>query len=120
MTWNNESVVPKPKSSKRDAILDIAAERGFQDAPMSLVAERSGASAGVIYHHFASKKRVRIYVAVTKDRDSFRERTDTYAEGAFDNARLAADVLGEVENGRLTLRDARITSNSHDGCVSCL
>ena len=40
---------------------------------------------------------------VTKDRDSFRERTDTDAEGAFDNARFAADVLGEVEDGRLTL-----------------
>ena len=39
----------------------------------------------------------------TKDRDSFRERTDTDAESAFDNARLAADVLGEVEDGRLAL-----------------
>ena len=39
----------------------------------------------------------------TKDRDSFRERTDADAKGAFDNARLAADVLGEVEDARLTL-----------------
>ena len=36
----------------------------------------------------------------TEDGDSFRERTDTDAEGAFDDARLAAD---EVEYGRLTL-----------------
>ena len=50
----------KTKPSKRDAILDamldIVVERGFHDAPMSLVAQRSGASAGVIYHYFASKE----------------------------------------------------------------
>jgi len=55
-------MVPKPKPSKRDAILDamldIVVERGFHDAPMSLVAERSGASTGVIYHHFASKEKI--------------------------------------------------------------
>ena len=39
----------------------------------------------------------------TKDRDSFRKRTGTNAEGAFDKARLASDVLGEVEDGRLAL-----------------
>jgi AcrR family transcriptional regulator len=50
----------KTKPSKRDAILDamldIAVEHGFHDAPMSLVAQRSGASAGVIYHYFRAKK----------------------------------------------------------------
>ncbi len=55
-----ESVSTKP--SKRDAILDamldVVVERGFHDAPMSLIAERSGASAGVIYHHFASKSEI--------------------------------------------------------------
>ncbi len=39
-------------------MLDIVVERGFHDAPMSLVAERSGASTGVIYHHFASKEEI--------------------------------------------------------------
>ncbi len=39
----------------------------------------------------------------TEDGDSFCERTGTDAEGAFDNARFTADVLGEVEGGRLTL-----------------
>jgi TetR/AcrR family transcriptional regulator, repressor of fatR-cypB operon len=52
----------KPKPNKRDAILnamlDVVAERGFHEAPMSLIAERSGASAGVIYHHFASKEAI--------------------------------------------------------------
>jgi AcrR family transcriptional regulator len=52
----------KTKPSKRDAILDamleIVVERGFHDAPMSLVAQRSGASAGVIYHYFASKEAI--------------------------------------------------------------
>jgi AcrR family transcriptional regulator len=47
---------------KRDAILqamlDLVVERGFHNSPMSLVAERSGASAGVIYHYFDSKEDV--------------------------------------------------------------
>jgi AcrR family transcriptional regulator len=54
-----KSVPSHVKPNKRDAILnamlDVVVERGFHDAPMSLIAERSGASAGVIYHHFASK-----------------------------------------------------------------
>jgi AcrR family transcriptional regulator len=52
----------KPKANKREAILnamrDVVAERGFHEAPMSLVSERSGASAGVIYHHFESKEAI--------------------------------------------------------------
>jgi AcrR family transcriptional regulator len=52
----------KNKPSKReailDAMLDIVVERGFHDAPMSLVAKRSGASAGVIYHYFPSKEAI--------------------------------------------------------------
>jgi len=52
---------PPPKD-KREAIietmLDLVVERGFHDAPMSLLAKRSGASAGVIYHYFASKDEV--------------------------------------------------------------
>ena len=50
--------------------------------------------------HTSSRLNVKFF---TKDRDSFRERTGTDAEGAFHNARFAADVLGEVEDGRLTL-----------------
>ena len=48
-----------PKKDKKEAILeamlDLVAERGFHDAPMSLLAKRSGASPGVIYHYFPSK-----------------------------------------------------------------
>ena len=55
-------MAPKPKPSKRDAILDamldLVVERGFHDAPMSVLAQRSGASAGVIYHYFASKEEI--------------------------------------------------------------
>jgi AcrR family transcriptional regulator len=51
-----------PNSSKRDAILDamldLVVERGFHDAPMSLLSVRSGASAGVIYHYFHSKEEI--------------------------------------------------------------
>jgi AcrR family transcriptional regulator len=47
------------KSDKREAILkamlDLIVERGFHDAPMSVLARRSGASPGVIYHYFPSK-----------------------------------------------------------------
>jgi AcrR family transcriptional regulator len=39
-------------------MLEVVAERGFHDAPMSLIAKRSGASAGVIYHHFSSKEEI--------------------------------------------------------------
>jgi AcrR family transcriptional regulator len=52
----------KQKPAKRDAILqamlEIVSERGFHDAPMSLLAKQSGASAGVIYHYFASKDEI--------------------------------------------------------------
>lgn len=48
-----------PKIDKKDAILnamlDLVVERGLHDAPMSAVADRSGASPGVIYHYFPSK-----------------------------------------------------------------
>jgi len=47
------------KTDKREAILkamlDLIVERGFHDAPMSVLAKRSGASPGVIYHYFPSK-----------------------------------------------------------------
>jgi AcrR family transcriptional regulator len=52
----------KAKPNKRDAILnamlDVVVERGFHEAPMSLIEKRAGASAGVIYHHFASKEEI--------------------------------------------------------------
>jgi TetR/AcrR family transcriptional regulator, repressor of fatR-cypB operon len=52
----------KAKPNKRDAILDamleVVVEGGFHDAPMSLISKRSGASAGVIYHYFASKEEI--------------------------------------------------------------
>jgi AcrR family transcriptional regulator len=57
-----KSARSKAKPNKRDAILnamlDVVVERGFHEAPMSLISERSGASAGVIYHHFASKEEI--------------------------------------------------------------
>jgi AcrR family transcriptional regulator len=52
----------KTNSAKReailDAMLDVVVEHGFHEAPMSLVAKRSGASPGVIYHYFSSKDEI--------------------------------------------------------------
>ena len=52
----------RPEPSKREAILaamlNVVVERGFHDAPMSLIAERAKVSAGLIYHHFPSKKAI--------------------------------------------------------------
>jgi AcrR family transcriptional regulator len=49
----------RASKDKREAILQamlkLVAERGFHDAPMSLVAKRAGTSAGIIYHYFPSK-----------------------------------------------------------------
>ena len=49
-----------PTKDKRaiilQAALELIAERGFHGAPMSLVAQRAGVSAGIIYHYFASKE----------------------------------------------------------------
>jgi TetR/AcrR family transcriptional regulator, repressor of fatR-cypB operon len=62
LPWNNRCMAYKTKPSKRDAILDamlaVVVERGFHEAPMSLIAERSNTSAGLIYHHFASKEEI--------------------------------------------------------------
>jgi TetR/AcrR family transcriptional regulator, repressor of fatR-cypB operon len=56
---NIQSAMAAPKD-KREAILqamlEVVAERGFHDAPMSLVAKRAGASAGIIYHYFPGKE----------------------------------------------------------------
>src|SRR5262249_16330682 len=47
------------KGDKRDAImcatLELVAENGLQNTPMSLISKRSQASAGIIYHYFDSK-----------------------------------------------------------------
>jgi TetR/AcrR family transcriptional regulator, repressor of fatR-cypB operon len=48
------------KVDKREAILraalELFAEQGFQNTPMSLISKRSKASAGIIYHYFESKE----------------------------------------------------------------
>jgi len=37
------------------AMMELVVKRGFHDAPMSVLAKKSGASPGVIYHYFPSK-----------------------------------------------------------------
>src|ERR1700761_8456752 len=46
---------PDKKEAILDAMLDLVVKRGFHDAPMSVLAKKSGASPGVIYHYFPSK-----------------------------------------------------------------
>ena len=43
------------RSAILDAMLDLVVKRGLHDAPMSVLARKSGASPGVIYHYFPSK-----------------------------------------------------------------
>lgn len=49
-----------PKVDKREAILlatlEVMAEYGFENAPISLISKRSKASPGIIYHYFTSKE----------------------------------------------------------------
>jgi AcrR family transcriptional regulator len=50
MAWKGDK-----KEAILEAMLDLVVERGFHNAPMSVLAKRSGASPGVIYHYFPSK-----------------------------------------------------------------
>ena len=60
-------------SDKRAAILeatlDLIAERGFHDTPMSMIAKESGVSAGIIYHYFANKEELiyDLYYEIKRD-----------------------------------------------------
>jgi AcrR family transcriptional regulator len=49
-----------------EAMLELVVERGINDAPMSELAKRSGASAGIIYHYFANKDDIinQLYLSV--------------------------------------------------------
>ena len=55
-------MAPRPKPSRRDAILDamlaMVVERGFHHPPMSLLAEPSGASTGVLYHYLSGEEEI--------------------------------------------------------------
>jgi TetR/AcrR family transcriptional regulator, repressor of fatR-cypB operon len=56
-----------------DAMLDLVVERGFHAAPMSTLAKKSGASAGVIYHYFPSKEDIihTLYAKVKSEKRHF-------------------------------------------------
>jgi hypothetical protein len=55
-----KSVRSKAEPGKRDviliAMLDLVGERGFHDAPMSVLAKKAGVSAGIIYHYSSGKE----------------------------------------------------------------
>lgn len=44
------------RSAILEATLNLIAERGFHNTPMSMIAKESGASTGIIYHYFESKE----------------------------------------------------------------
>jgi AcrR family transcriptional regulator len=54
-SWNSVKIPKDKREAILQAMLELVAERGFHDAPMSLVASRAGTSAGIIYHYFPSK-----------------------------------------------------------------
>lgn len=47
--------IPDKKEAIFRTTLDLIAERGFHNAPMSLIAKESGVSTGIIYHYFENK-----------------------------------------------------------------
>ena len=57
---STKASIEKGVNDKRTAILKatltLISERGFYNTPMSLIANTSGVSAGVIYHYFSSKE----------------------------------------------------------------
>ncbi len=65
-----------------EAMLDLVVERGFHNAPMSLVAKRARVSAGVIYHYFSSKEDI-IHAVFVRNKDlKQRQIMDGYESGA--------------------------------------
>jgi TetR/AcrR family transcriptional regulator, repressor of fatR-cypB operon len=54
-SWHSVKIPNDKREAILQAMLELVAERGFHDAPMSLVARRAGTSAGIIYHYFPSK-----------------------------------------------------------------
>ena len=54
-SWHSVKTPKDKREAILQAMLELVAERGFHDAPMSLVARRAGTSAGIIYHYFPSK-----------------------------------------------------------------
>lgn len=78
------SAVKTRVSDKRDAILeatlDLIAERGFHDTPMSMIAKESGVSAGIIYHYFASKEELIYDLYYEIKRDMFQKVMRGFSE----------------------------------------
>lgn len=60
------------RSNKKNEIiaatLELIAERGVHNTPMSLISKRSGIAAGTIYHHFDSKENLinEIYIDIKR------------------------------------------------------
>ena len=50
-----EPIATEKEIAVLDAALDLIAERGFHNTPMSLITKRSGVSTGIIYHYFENK-----------------------------------------------------------------
>lgn len=71
-----KSIRPDKREAILTAMLDVVVERGFHDAPMSVIAQRAGASAGVIYHHFAGKDEI---IAALYERIAAQKRASLLA-----------------------------------------
>jgi AcrR family transcriptional regulator len=71
-------------SDKRAAILeatlDLIAERGFHDTPMSMIAKESGVSAGIIYHYFENKEELIFDLYYEIKRDMFKMAMHGFSE----------------------------------------
>jgi AcrR family transcriptional regulator len=113
------------KTDRREAILeamlDLIVERGLHNAPMSVLAKRSGASPGVIYHYFPSKdeliRALYLHVKSTK----LRNLRDGYDSGMSPQETFVHAWIKTYHFYRNHLRETRFLDQYENSpiCNSC-
>jgi AcrR family transcriptional regulator len=68
------------RSAILDAALELIAERGFHNTPVSMITEVSGVSAGIVYHYFDSKDELIQELYREVKLDMMQSITDGYSD----------------------------------------